>query len=246
MKRLMKELKRSAEEWGVSPRIAWWIFWLPIAGAIVVGLARANKPVYDLLTKEDGPIEWAEFIFYACACVAAAGVAVKRLLAGYYWQGLIYVGFALGMFFVSGEEIAWGQRILGLQTPQQLAAINHQRELTVHNIQKVQDGLNLVLLLGGAYGTLAFFVNKRVQVEKLWDQANYLLVPPLFTVSSFAVLFGYKLVRLLVLRKPGFTVTRYAEWAELCFAFGLCIFAWLNYRRLQVQAALTAAQPAAS
>jgi hypothetical protein len=34
----------------------------------------------------------------------------------------------------------------------------------------------------------------------LWRSANYLLVPPLFLVPSFLVLFGYKFIRYTVVR----------------------------------------------
>jgi hypothetical protein len=32
------------------------------------------------------------------------------------------------------EEISWGQRILGIETPESIAKINHQSELNFHNI----------------------------------------------------------------------------------------------------------------
>src|SRR5262249_49682174 len=162
------------------------------------------------------------------ACVAGAGVAIKRWRAGHMWQGLLYVGFALALLFIAGEEIAWGQRLIGLQTPEQLSAINHQHELTLHNIQRVQDAFKLMLLLAGVYGSLAYFVNKSIRVEESWDQAQYLLIPPLFAAPAFLILLGYKLARLAVWRTPGFTVTRFAEWPELCFAFAVFLWAWLN------------------
>jgi hypothetical protein len=235
MVRLVDEIKASAIEWGVSPRLVWWIFWAPLVGAMIVGMARLNKPLYDFLTREDGPIEWAQFLCYAGASVMAASVSFKRVSQGYRWQGLLYAGLAFATFFIAGEEIAWGQRIFGLQTPEQLAAINHQREITVHNIQIIQDIFNVVLFLAGAYGITAHFANKRLQLGEIWDQAQYLFVPPLFVMSSFFVLFAYKLVRFVIWRTPGFTVTRFAEWPELCFAFALFLFTWLNYQRLSIK-----------
>jgi hypothetical protein len=236
MKRVMTMVEESARDWGVSPRVAWLIFWLPIAGALFIGLARVNRHFYDLLTQEDGPIEWGQFIFYALACVSALGVALRRFQSGYRWQGLMFAGLALGLFFIAGEEIAWGQRILGLQTPEELREINHQGEITVHNIRAVQNAFNFVMFLGGAYGTIAYFLGKRLDFARRWDQAGYLFVPPLFSVSCWAILFGYKLIRYTVIRTSEFTVTRYAEWPELCLAFALFLFTWLNYRRLAAQA----------
>ncbi len=46
---------------------------------------------------------------------------------------------ALGALFVfgAGEEISWGQRLLGLETPEGLAAANRQHEINFHNLHFV-------------------------------------------------------------------------------------------------------------
>ena len=241
MRRIMNSIAASAEDWGISPRTAWIIAWLPIIGAFAVFMTYFNRPLYRFVIMEDGPVEWSQFIFYALACFAGAGVAYKRFTAGHPWQALLFAGFALANFFIAGEEIAWGQRIFGLQTPEALRAINHQGEITVHNIQIVQNAFNFVLFLAGLYGSVAYFANQKLRLERYGDQANYLLVPPLFLVPSFLVLFGYKFIRYTVVRSPGFIVTKFGEWPELCLAFGFFVFAGLNYRRLATKAALAPA-----
>ena len=237
MQRIMNSIAASAEEWGISLRTAWVIALLPFIGAAAVFLTYFNRPLYRFVTMEDGPVEWSQFIFYALACVAGAGVAYKRFRVGHPWQALLFLGFAFANFFIAGEEIAWGQRIFGLQTPDELKAINHQGEITIHNIQIVQNAFNFVLFLAGAYGSIAYFANLKLRFERYGDQANYLLVPPLFLVPAFMVLFGYKFIRYTVVRSPGFVVTKFGEWPELCLAFGFFVFVWLNYRRLAVKPA---------
>src|SRR5574341_974986 len=137
------------------------------------------------------------------------------------------------MFFISGEEIAWGQRLLGLETPEKLEAGNLQGEITLHNIIGVLGVINLVMMLISGGAAAAFFVNQKIHVEQYWKGADFLFVPPFFLVTSFLIMFLYRLFRRLVWRDPGFTITRYGEWAELCLAFGLGGFAWLNHRRLR-------------
>ena len=44
------------------------------------------------------------------------------------------LAWALLMFVFMGEEISWGQRILGFGTPEVLMEINHQQEFNLHNI----------------------------------------------------------------------------------------------------------------
>jgi hypothetical protein len=47
---------------------------------------------------------------------------------------LIYLGLALLFLFGAGEEISWGQRILGFQTPESLSQVNRQEEFNLHNL----------------------------------------------------------------------------------------------------------------
>jgi hypothetical protein len=232
MQRIMNSIAASAEEWGISPRVAWIIALLPIIGAAAVLMTYVSRPLYRFVTQEDGPVEWAQILCYTGACIAGTIIAFKRFKAGHPWQALLFAGFALANFFIVGEEIAWAQRILGLETPDDLKAINAQGEITIHNIGRIQDVFNMLMFLAAGYGAVAYFANKQLHIERYWDQANYLLVPPLFLVPTFLVAFAYKFIRYTVVRKPGFTVTRYAEVAELCLAFGFFAFAWLNYQRL--------------
>jgi len=52
---------------------------------------------------------------------------------------LIYLGLALLFFFGAGEEISWGQRIFGFKTPEQLAQVNKQDELNLHNLSVLEN-----------------------------------------------------------------------------------------------------------
>ncbi len=235
MKRLRRKLDQwlvaDAAHWNVSPGMVRCIFWLPIAGMVLLGLTRIHKGTFRFLTYEDGPVEWLQFAGFALACVFGVGVAIKQFRARYLSQAALYVLFALAAFAVAGEEIAWGQRILGIQTPAALKAINKQNEITVHNIQPVQDAFNWALLFVGAWGCSACFLNLRLHLNRFWNQASFLLVPPACLSSAFFVLFGYKCFRFVVWKDSGFTITKLGEGAELSLAFALCVWAWLNYRR---------------
>ena len=47
----------------------------------------------------------------------------------------MYILAGIGLVFVAGEEISWGQRIIGFATPDYLLDINIQEELNLHNIR---------------------------------------------------------------------------------------------------------------
>lgn len=47
---------------------------------------------------------------------------------------LVYLGLAFLFFFGAGEEISWGQRMLGFKTPETLTQVNRQEEFNLHNL----------------------------------------------------------------------------------------------------------------
>src|SRR5690606_27922034 len=49
---------------------------------------------------------------------------------------------AILFFFGAGEEISWGQRILGFDTPDELSAVNAQDEANLHNVEILGGKVN--------------------------------------------------------------------------------------------------------
>lgn len=52
---------------------------------------------------------------------------------------LVYLALGLLFFFGAGEEISWGQRILGFETPEAVAGVNKQEEFNTHNLAAWQN-----------------------------------------------------------------------------------------------------------
>ena len=233
MGQIWQNIDRAAAQWGLPRRAVPWVVWTPVAGALILPVIRlVQKDAYRFLLVEDGPVEWVQFACFLIACLAAAGVAILRTTGGHRLQGLTYALLAVATLFLAGEEIAWGQRILGLETPEALREINQQEEITLHNVGDVLDVLNVVMLGIGLCGFLACVYGDRLRLERWGDRANFLFAPPVFLAPSFLMLFFYKLFRFTVWKESGFTITKYGEWFELCLAFALACFVGLNYRLL--------------
>jgi hypothetical protein len=107
------------------------------------------------LTKEDGPFEYVGALGLLVTCVL--------FLLGYrhlrradpegvtgVWRRRSLVVLALVFLFGAGEEISWGQRLLGIATPEGLAGNNVQGEINVHNLAPV-TGQSYQLFLAGWY-----------------------------------------------------------------------------------------------
>ncbi len=236
MHRIHDLIAESAEKWRLSTRVAAWIFWIPLIGAAAMALARLHKDTFKLFLREDGILEWGQFVCFVVACLAGAAVARCRLRAGHPWQAAAFAIFALGMLFAAGEEVSWGQRILGLETPEYFRSINKQNEIGLHNVGPTLGVIKLVMLAGSFLAASAWLVNGKLRVQRFADRADYLFIPPFFLSSSFLVVFAYQLARHTVWPASGFTVTRYGEWSESCLAFGLAAFAVLNYWLLAADA----------
>jgi hypothetical protein len=69
------------------------------------------------------------------------------------------------------EEISWGQRLLGIETPEYLMEINIQKELSFHNIK--QFPLHLLYILVGLYGGLSRFLIPKSVKRNYEPIANY-------------------------------------------------------------------------
>lgn len=113
------------------------------------------------LTVEDGAVETVGAFFFLAAALVCFVIFRRnrreRMTQGLKAKGEVIV-FLLALFFLLCflEEISWGQRYLGVQTPELLARFNRQSEINIHNLPlfhgEVSDGVRkgfLALLTTG-------------------------------------------------------------------------------------------------
>ena len=82
---------------------------------------------------EDRAVEWITFAGFSLASLITANVF--RFRAGMdKWSRLYIAGLALFFFVCAGEEISWGQRVLGFETPAEMKQSNEQGEFNFHNM----------------------------------------------------------------------------------------------------------------
>lgn len=130
--------------------------YLLVAAGLLTGLVAAMVDLHwfeQVYAVEDGPIEWAT----AIALLAGAGIAAvtaRRPGAGNpALHRLTWIGLAVFCFFAAGEEISWGQRLLGIQSPEFFQSHNAQRETNLHNL--VVDGVKVNKLVFSQLMTVA-------------------------------------------------------------------------------------------
>lgn len=111
--------------------------------------SRTNPTFFaEVYTVEDGLIEWvtagallstALLCFYRAATLR--GARPQLFIACTALAGAVFV-------FGMGEEISWGQRLFGVQTPEFFAKHNAQNETNLHNL--VAGGVKINKLIFGA------------------------------------------------------------------------------------------------
>lgn len=93
------------------------------------------------LRREDGLIENLGAFFFLTASVLFFASYFqssgwdKDTIAPRSKKNISYLLLAVLFFVGFGEEISWGQRIIGWETPPYLKEINRQKETTFHNIE---------------------------------------------------------------------------------------------------------------
>ncbi len=91
------------------------------------------------LSVEDGVIEYLSSLFFFIAALISFYhfFVVKSVDKSYFLRTRKnYLILLLGLFFLfcAGEEISWGQRILGIETPEYMLRENAQKEFNFHNL----------------------------------------------------------------------------------------------------------------
>lgn len=202
-------------EWSLGRRSAdLGVFALALAGTLGLLVASRYEGVYRFLVREDSVLEWAQVVTYAVVVVVAS-VSMRPLRrASRYKRLFIVVGLGLFSLIALGEELSWGQRLVGFGTPDVLAQ-NRQQEANLHNDPRFERLSRVALLLGGLYGVVSSAVAGRRPRP---------MAPPPLAIPLFVVVAAYFGIRLLFLEKPTYVQAKFSEWPELCFAAGIALW----------------------
>ena len=87
---------------------------------------------FDLLKKEDGPLEWLQFSQFFISSIMGLFIFYKSKRKSSI-NSMIWLFFAIFCFIISAEEISWGERITGF-TLNSIAELSIQGETNFHNL----------------------------------------------------------------------------------------------------------------
>lgn len=142
------------------PSFCW--LWLPLAFMAVALLAASFAPDFyeTYLDGEQGVMELLQALNTAVAMVWALSALSAARRSGRPWLVAWLVLAALCCFYVTGEEISWGQTLFHWTTPEGWAEINDQGETNLHNLGALGNEvprhiLSACVLIGGIAVPLA-------------------------------------------------------------------------------------------
>lgn len=148
-----------------------------IYGAFIVILMITDVESYSTHIREDGFVEYASSVFWFLAAVLVFLHTIKSNERGKENRHLLIFNIALIVFFVfcAGEEISWGQRIIGIETPEVFKEINIQKEINLHNIGSISifsNGFFLITIL--FFLVIPYLSEKNGKVNRV---LNYIRFP---------------------------------------------------------------------
>ena len=111
--------------------------------ALAWALDRFSPERYYRWLQEDEALEWITFWAFAGASILAFLLAARQRRGGTRLPWFL-LGVGVFCFFVAGEEISWGQRLLGFRPPAYFLETNFQQELNFHNV--VETSLRKLVL----------------------------------------------------------------------------------------------------
>jgi hypothetical protein len=105
---------------------------------------------------EDGEIEYLTVILLLASCVVVLYRWVRLRKSRSVYFSLVSWFIFIVFFFVAGEELSWGQRIIGIETTEYFRQNNAQEELNLHNL--VVSGVKINKLIFGLILTTAILI----------------------------------------------------------------------------------------
>ncbi len=164
------------------------ILLVPLLAIIILTVMFANPSYYAELAFEDSLLNWLTFCALSAAGIAAAMTAARRRgsIDRRFW---FFVILSLSLFFFALEEISWGQRILGIESPEFFMRYSDQQEINVHNVLQNRlpfdtgSAVGLVLFVFGVILPLLGRIGRlRAGLNRMG-----LVPPPLRMMHSFFI-----------------------------------------------------------
>jgi hypothetical protein len=229
-------LAESARDWKLSQGMIFFIVLLPFIIALVgASTALMGKEIFKWFTDEDRFAENLQVVIWALTFLLGFIVMRRIWNAGYKSVALLYLLLNIGIFFLIGEEVSWGQRIFGWETPESMMAMNKQKETNLHNIHGVGDTFKWIHVIIGFYGTFLPLIARQTQALARHRKVLSMLVPHYVLLPYFAAALLWRLQANLwnPPKRLYFVIISYSEVIELILCTAFLLFMVFQLRSIK-------------
>jgi hypothetical protein len=150
----------------------------------------------DIYLEEDGIVEWLTVIGLLAGFIVCISRFFKLLKLKNWWFLTVTLVLGLLLFMAAGEEISWGQRILGIRSSEYFLKHNAQGETNLHNlvvngvkINKLIFSTILIAVLAIYLAILPILYKTNKAIKNFLDKSG-VPVPKPYQILSFLLLFG--------------------------------------------------------
>lgn len=196
-----------------------------ITSLLLLGIMALIKTwpggVFNDIIREDNLLENLQVIFYGFSSIIFFAISLRYFKS----DKLFFIYFlilGIGLLFITGEEISWGQRILGINSPEIVQANNAQGETTIHNINGLQNLQPYIYLIFSGFLSFAWILISIL--PKNLKNKYAVLVPPKYMMLYFLPIFFFY-IHINILSGIHW---QWQEPCELMLAIGLFIFGSLS------------------
>ena len=179
------------------------------------------------LMSENGPIELMQWVVITLALLVCLATLVKiPVKVQPFLFGWVAVA-SLACFYISGEEVSWGQHFLNWDTPSYWAAVNDQQETNLHNTTAWLDQKpRLILMIGIILGGIVFPLLQKFKPGLLPSRYAVIYPPMSLMVVSLLVIGPY------TLDKIADVFARVSEVQELYMYYFILLYMLVLRRRI--------------
>jgi hypothetical protein len=159
-------------------------------------LFYTNIARFDLYVQEDGIVEWLTVLGLILGCIVCLRRFFQLRKNRTAWFLLVTIGLGLLLFFAAGEEISWGQRILGIKSSEFFKEKNSQGETNLHNLvvggkklNKIIFSIGLTIAMGIYLLVFPILYRYHTGTKRFIDKSGIPL-PKAYQVISMLIVFG--------------------------------------------------------
>ena len=187
----------------INQEDVWWQrHWQKVVLIFPAGIFMLLYPVslwpfniFKEIVKEDRIIEYAQFFVLFVGGVLSSINLVYFFKKKKWWIAVFYFMTMVGFFLIAGDEISWGQRLLGLETSEQFKEVNRQGELTFHNLYIFEWLVGYAYVAISFFGVFAHFITKLI---KPLNKYTYLVPSKILVIYFlFSLVYFVQQVRIM-------------------------------------------------